>query len=231
MKMSRSILFVLLMSFMLLSTMPLEAKLITDAPAGQGTSTVGTGGDYPSLSAASAAFSAYPGGLPGNWTLEILNDLTEPTNSWFGNLTNGYSVTVKPASGVTATITFTKTTDNTNPSGAIIVGVSADSWTPLMKTDNFIIDGSNNGTTSRDLTLTIPATVTFAYNCPIHVLGDSDNVVIKNCNILNLSPGTGAAICGIRFTTPGIPASLMRRTAGWCRTTTFRFRPRPRRMA
>lgn len=185
------------------------AKKLSDPPAGQGTSTVGTGGDYASLAEAAADFVGLAGGLTGNWTVEILNDLTEPNNIPFGNATNGYTITIKPATGVTATVTFTQTTDPT-VSGHFVIGVtSLTNLDAVAPTHNVIIDGSNSGGTTKDLTFQ-NSNASIANARVIRVFGNSDNVVIKNCIIKNRSTASSATYA-VDYTTrqtaggPSIP--------------------------
>jgi hypothetical protein len=159
------------------------------ANGGQGTSTIGPapGDDYPSLAAAAADFSGYAGGCTGDWTLLINTPiLIEPDNVAFGNATNGYNVTMKPASGITAQVQFTKTTEHASGtwSGKLLIGTASTTalQDELTSTSNFTIDGSNNGTTSRDLTITNDS-IDFETQL-IRVVGGCNNTTIKNV-ILN----------------------------------------------
>jgi hypothetical protein len=175
---------------------------------GQGTSTVGTTlSDYTCLYDAAQDFNATAN--TGNWTLEIKTDLGEIFTANFVNTINpGNTVTIKPAAGVSPTITFLPGADN-NVSGHIVIGCSisgvttSDGTPTLKKMDGFTIDGSNNGGTSRDLTIvnTLGATGNLTYARNIYVVGDSDNVVIKNCNIHNYTTDNNYYHYGILFST------------------------------
>lgn len=158
---------------------------------GQGVSTVGSapGDDYPTLAAAAADFSGRAGGCTGDWTVLLTTStLVEPANVAFGNATNGFHVTVKPAPGIDAQILFTAATANpgapaTAWSGNWIIGIPAigGAMDTLTATDNFTIDGSNNGTTSRNLTIT--NSPVDAESQLIRVVGACANTTIKNVNL------------------------------------------------
>lgn len=165
---------------------------------GAGVSTIGpaTSDDYPSLAAAARDFSSFSGGCTGDWTLLINTPtLTEPNNVAFGNATNNHQVTVKPNTGITAEITFTTTTVNPNAtsaafSGNWIIGCSAiglplDNMTT---TSNFTIDGSNNGTSSRDLTIKNVAVTSETQL--IRVVGGCQNTTIKNVILSSVCSGS-----------------------------------------
>jgi len=180
---------------------------------GAGTSIVdaaGTG-DYTTLAAAAADFTSYPGGCTGNWNLLIRSDLTETTSSLFGNDTNGHTVTVRPASGTSVTVSYmiSERPSDTAPfiwDGNIVIGPNklvsnsqslliADSMR-YMEMDNFIIDGCNTpGGTERNLTILTP--VSANVGSPIHryairVVGDVDDSIIRNCTIESNVPGNAA---------------------------------------
>ena len=183
---------ILLMIFILLMSLCF-AKRYSDAPSGQGVSTVGIGGDYGSLYDASTDFNAT---IPtGSWTLYVLHDLTEEKPCFFGNTVGaGTTNTIKPAKNVKAVITFNQSASSL--AGNLVIGSKVDSVDALTPTNNFIIDGSNNGTRSRNLTLKTSSKSTTSGSYTVRVFGDSDNVVIKNCNILDYAGSTnmGAAI-------------------------------------
>lgn len=161
-----------------------------------GTATVGSSGcDYTSLYDAATAFRGIT--LAGDWTLLIQSDLTESKNCSFANAscaTTGFKLTVKPGPNVAPVVTFNKAADNAGvaPSGHFVIGCNADiddalatAWN-CVNTKNFTLDGSNNGTSSRDLTF--KNTGQTAYTSRIVVLaGQSDGVTIKNMNIINSS--------------------------------------------
>ena len=145
-----------------------------------GTYTVGTGGNYATLTAAVAAVNS--AGLGGNTTLSILNSLTEAgavvINQWTECGAGGYTLTISPAAGTTPTISASSTTSVIKLNGA----------------DRVIIDGSNNGTASRDMTITntLSATSTAAVWVGSALPDGAHNNVVKNCNIsANADQSTG----------------------------------------
>jgi len=166
-----------------------------------GTATVGSTGDYATLKAAANAFNAL--GAPfiqGSWKLEIQESLTEPDNVAFGNtIPEGSFLTVKPAAGKNVTVTFTKTTDNGGVSGNFIIGDNnLDDWT-LFPMERFAIDGSNNGTTSRNLTLTNSIDIAFSTNTPLAIVGACDGITVKNTTLDNGSTSTLGAVGGMHL--------------------------------
>ena len=153
-----------------------------------GTKTVGTGGDYPTLTAALADLNAKV--LTGTLVLT----LTDP--SYDGSETfplvineNGGSsptntVTIKPSAGISPTISGTVS------SGCLI---------RLNGADYITIDGSNNGSTSRDMTITNSATTSPASVCisSLGVGAGATNNTVKNTNIstgINSSIGFGVSV-------------------------------------
>ncbi|MFB3896387.1 MAG: hypothetical protein ACE14V_08805, partial [bacterium] len=178
------------------------AKKYSDAPAGQGTSTVGTTlSDYTSLYEASLDFNSTAN--TGSWTLEIMTDLSEATSVAFANtLGAGSTVTIKPGTGITATVTFLQAGDNT-VSAHLLVGCLLSGYTPSYKMDGFTIDGSNNGTNSQDLTFqnVTGSTGNLSYTRIVSVVGDSDGVVIKNCKFINNTTNGAYINSTIRFGT------------------------------
>ena len=66
---------------------------------------------------------------------------------------SGKTVTLKPESGATVTINFSQGASQAINGGLIIGAYSAADANSLTSTTGFILDGSNNGTSSRDLTL------------------------------------------------------------------------------
>ncbi len=171
---------------------------------GLGTGPGGSDPDYLTLKAACDAVNS--AGVGGNITFYITSDLTEAQNSNLGVNTAGYSITFKPYDDVDKTITFTKTTDNSASSGGLVIGLSADNWANLVTTDNIIIDGYAPGGSTRRLTLVTASTAHSAHT-PIHIVGDVNNLTIKNCNLtVNQTTGTsafGAVAMRIRVVAPG----------------------------
>jgi hypothetical protein len=149
--------------------------------------TVSVPGDYASLKLAADAFNALAGGINANWTIEITSDLTEPDNVAFGNLTNGKTLTIKPAATKTPTITFTAITA-AGIYGHLVFGVSQVTGNPLeaeyFETVNgYVIDGNNGGTPGeRNMTLTnTSGSITGRI---ISIFGKTDGVIIKNARII-----------------------------------------------
>ncbi len=158
-----------------------------------GTYTVGTTGTYTNLKAAVDALKA--GTITGNVVLEITSDLTEAANIGFGVNTAGFSITIRPDADNDRTITFTQTTDNGASSGAIVFGLSdLSTWASLVTTNNITIDGFSVGGSTQRLILTTASTAN-ASATPIHILGDVNNLTIKNCK-LNVNQTTGTAAFG-----------------------------------
>ncbi|MDI6784333.1 MAG: hypothetical protein QME64_09605, partial [bacterium] len=162
--------------------------------------TNGAYGDYAYLSEAAADFNTTAN--TGNWTIEILTSFNQPYNCAFGNeVLSGSTITIKPAAGIQPTITFTTTADNPGPSGYILIGANTNAaagWeaSTAFQVRNFIIDGSNSGSTTRDLTLTNTA-VTHTFPTFVMVIGKCDGVTVKNANLINW--GTGSNAGGVRF--------------------------------
>lgn len=175
-------------------TAPAGTRTIVTGPL-SGTYTVGGGGAYATLTAAAAAVNT--NGLSGNITFEILNSITEAgavtINQWAECGGSGFTLTIKPAAATTPTISTALTT------GAFII---------LNGADRVTIDGSNNGTSSRDLTITHPGITAPAVISIVSLgtgLGATDNTV-KNCNInsgVNTTAGYGIAIGGATIGTSG----------------------------
>lgn len=173
----------------LLSALALPVLALPYNGAGPGESTIGVGGDYPSLAAACAAIGTAPL-TGGDWTFLILNDLTEPQNSSIVQAdTGGHTITFRPAPGVQAVITFSNS--NPQPSlrtiGHITVGADrklVDGAVHLIHTPthNIVIDGSNApGGTTRHLKL--KNTAGPGARTLIGVMGDCHNITVKNCHL------------------------------------------------
>ncbi len=160
-----------------------------------GTYTVGTAGTYATLTAAITAYnnaSCITGPIVFN-----LTDATYSTNETFpiiinANLAAGTNtLTIKPATGVNAIIT------GSAASNALI---------KLNGARYILIDGSNNGTTTQNLTITNTST-TSPTAVGIASLGTGSGAInntIKNC-ILSVGTITSGASYGIAVggTTPG----------------------------
>ncbi|MCX7918352.1 MAG: hypothetical protein N3A72_01850 [bacterium] len=188
------------------------AKKYSDPPAGQGTSTIGIGGDYASLFECAQDFNTTAN--TGSWTVTILNDLYEPKNVAFGNwVLDASTILFKPAKPLT--ISFTTTLDNAGISGAWVIGLqeldmlygAMDST--AISTNNFIIDGSTTaGGTDRSLTVVnSPDLVAGAFPVILAVYGACTNVQVRNCNLINaavLPTGTHYVV-NVRGRQPTMP--------------------------
>jgi|GEM_PF-1594490 len=161
------------------------------APGLSGTVTIGASGTYTSLTGASGLFNAInTSGLSDNLTVNIIDSNIAETGavalnaiSTVGCSAGPYTLTIKPDSGVTTTL-----------SGSAVG--------PLIKlngADNVIIDGSNNGSASRNLTINNTGTAGGTTAVAIVSLGTglgAINNTIKNCN-LSTGASTTTATYGI----------------------------------
>jgi len=149
--------------------------------------TVAVPGDYASLKLAADAFNALAGGINADWTLEITGDLTEPDNVAFGNATNGFTLTIKPQSGKSPTVTFT----SISAAGVythLALGVKQVTADPVETdcfetTNGYIIDG-NNGDTPGTRNLTLTNTAGSITGRIITIFGKTNGVIIRNANII-----------------------------------------------
>ncbi|OQA12465.1 MAG: hypothetical protein BWY67_00281 [Bacteroidetes bacterium ADurb.Bin397] len=155
-----------------------------------GTYTVGTGGAYETLGAAVADLNGAT--ITGNVILEIISDLTEPVNVGLCKDFGNYSLLIRPNEDVDRVVTFTQSSDNAASSGNFIIGLSnVGSWSSIGTSKNITIDGFAPGGNTRRLTFQNQSTNNNACK-PIMVLGSTDNIVIKNCNLLDKTSGSSA---------------------------------------
>ncbi len=171
-----------------------------------GSYTVGTVGteDYSSLKAACDDVNA--NGIAGDVTFLITTDITESTN--FGLIqTSTHTLTIKPAADESPTIYFDQSGDNAAPSGGWLLGITDPSnWANVGECKNVVIDGSNNGTTSKDLTITNGGSA-HGNTYPLVFLGNVSNVVVKNCNITTASTVRKAVF--VRTDAPNYPHDII----------------------
>lgn len=156
---------------------------------------VGTGhvpdelGNFPTLK---AAFDSLNNGFvfTDNTLFYITSDITEPNTGGIGlGLAvdpSPYTITFKPYTGVSPTITLQYPSDgNSGPSGALVVGLTGASniaWASNRPTRNIVFDGSNTpGGMTRDLTIQSTGATRNAF--PFVITADVQNVVVMNCNI------------------------------------------------
>lgn len=164
-----------------------------------GTYTVGTGSTYETLSAAVNALNSAT--ITGNVVLEITSDITEPANIGLGVNTNGYSITIRPDADVDRTITFTKTTDNTSPSGHFVIGYTSagltSAWSDAntIPTNNVTINGYAVGGSTRRLKFTT-ASGSLTASRLIMIIAACENTTIRNCIIENKSTGASPVCVG-----------------------------------
>jgi hypothetical protein len=156
--------------------------------AGPGSSTINASGpgDYPSLWLALNHAASGPALTGGDWTFRIRSNLTEPTNITFNKADmNGNRIIIKPDAGTSVTVKFTSTSGRAH----IAIGTTstAENTTGYVKTDNVIIDGSNNGTNTRNLTLLTDPALATAFPV-VQIVGNSDGCQVKNCTIISSVP-------------------------------------------
>jgi hypothetical protein len=169
-----------------------------------GTYTVGSGGNYPSLTQAISKLNSL--GVSGPVTISLLNEnFNAPlfsgevfplTINAIAGASSTNTITIKPASGATVGITA----ELASSASAVFI---------LNGASYVTIDGSNNGTSSRNLTITNNNTA--ATTAVIWMksngagLGATNNVV-KNCNLVagSVSVATyGVALSGTAIGTAG----------------------------
>jgi len=140
-----------------------------------GALTVGTGGDYPTLTGAGGLFEDINAKVvTSNITATILSDLTEDgtnaLNQWNEDAPGNFTVTIKPNTAATPTVS----------------GTYAGGLIRLNGADRVTIDGSNSGSTDRSMTIQNNSAVANTAAIQIISLGNdagaTDNT-IKNCNI------------------------------------------------
>ena len=158
---------------------------------------------YASLKAAcDSSLNDSSGTITADHLYYITSSLTEPTNVNIGLNTNGHTITFKPYTGTTDTITFTQTADNSGLSGNWAIGVknltTGSTYNYGLSlhdsTEHIVIDGSNtdNGTT-RDLFITNVAGTNPNEN-PIRIYGSSHYITVKNVNVTANQPGVSYAV-------------------------------------
>lgn len=153
---------------------------------------------FASLSASVTAINA--AGLAGDVNFLINGDITETANIGLGVNTNGHKISIRPDVDADRTITFTKTSDNTSPSGHFVLGytVLTAAWADAntIATNNVTIDGYAVGGTTRRLKFTT-ASASIASSKLIVIVGTCENTTIKNCIIESKSTGSSAQCIGM----------------------------------
>ena len=145
---------------------------------------IGSFGDFSTLTTAGGLFSAINNvGLSGNTTVEIIDPLITENNLFpLNQLQNTgcgagpVSLLIKPATGVTPIITGSRSNE------------------PIIRilSSNVTIDGSNNGTSSRDLTLRN----TNATSPNVILYGSLSTVSANNSTLKNTICDNGANLAG-----------------------------------
>ncbi|MBL0146845.1 MAG: hypothetical protein IPP48_15105 [Chitinophagaceae bacterium] len=155
--------------------------------------TIGAAGDYPSLTGAGGLFSFINNrGIGANVVANIIDASVTETgavvlNQMGQDCGGPYTLTVKP-----------------NAPGTVLTG-SLTSALIKINSSNVIIDGSSNGTTSRDLTITNRSTTTPS----VILIGSTGvrpviNTTVKNTVIIN-GANTASAVIVSAGTTAGNP--------------------------
>ena len=145
---------------------------------------VGAAGDFSTLTTAGGLFNVINNvGLSGNTTVEIIDPLITETNAFplyqivnTGCGAGTVSLLIKPAAGLSPMVTGNRSNE------------------PIIRilSSNVTIDGSNNGTTSRNLTLR-----NTNVNSPIVIIyGSLSTVPIANSTLKNTICNNGANLAG-----------------------------------
>lgn len=164
--------------------------------------TVSVPGDYASLKAAADAYNALSGGINANWTIEITDNLDEPAFVCLANLTNGKTLTIKPAAGKSPVVTFSDTSTPGGIYGSFVIGVTQAATVPTASeyfesTNGYVIDG-NNGGTPGERNMTFQSVAGNVVGRVITIFGKNNGVVIKNLKVIQGRTG-GTVAQGIRW--------------------------------
>lgn len=161
-------------------------------PQLNGTKTVGSGGDYATLAAAIAALN--PVGVDAPLVLSLTDAAYSETGaSLVFNITANVptatnTVTIKPAAGITPTITITGCVTTAGASQYSGIAISNNSY--------IIFDGSNTeGGTTKDLTINMNDGTNGRHG--ITLFGNTDNITVKNTNIIFQTIPTANSTRGI----------------------------------
>ena len=157
-------------------------------PPFNGTYTVGTGGNYPSLTNNGGIFEAInlAGAASGNIIINIISDLSgELGTNVLNEIAGGFSVLIKPT-GAARTINGTGTLNLIKLSGA----------------DGVTIDGSLNGGTDKSLNLIGAGNATLVWIATNATSGANNNT-LKNCILSGSGVNTLGGVIGSSGTTLG----------------------------
>ena len=170
---------------------------VTGAPTISGGWTVGSGGDFPTLTAAIAALNSRV--MTGPVTF-LLTD-----NAYAGET---YPITINPNGGNSASNTLTiKPSSGASPTFS---GTSATGLIVLNGIDNVTIDGSNSGGSTRNMTLTntnVGTTSAVVWGQTIGTADPTTNNTIKNLNVTGNA--TTTTLAGIGFGNSTISTSTL----------------------
>lgn len=158
-----------------------------------GTYKVGTGEVAPNFALLSEAVTAInTQGLAGDVILEITSDITEPANIGLAKVFGAHTLTIRPSADEDRTITFTQSGDNGASSGNFVLGLaSVNDWTTIGVVENVTIDGYAVGGNTRRLKFVNVSTNNNTCK-PIHIIGNANNIVVKNCILIDNTSGTSA---------------------------------------
>lgn len=149
-----------------------------------GTYSIGSAGHFTTIAAAFDSLETY--GINGPVVLELTDAAYSAGGrriSYIPGTSDIQTVTLKPAAGVFPEITYTV--------------LSGDSAAFLFRGARYVtIDGSNNGTDSRDLTMTVTSSLT-VFNA-IYIMG-SRYITVKNCIIHMPQTGTSVSTGAVRL--------------------------------
>ncbi|HNL65887.1 MAG TPA: hypothetical protein PKL81_12380, partial [Ferruginibacter sp.] len=158
--------------------------------------TIGAAGTYTSLTGAGGLFAAInAGGIGANITARILDASVTETGAialnaiTYGCAAGPFTLTIKPDAGVTTAIT----------------GSSATSLIKLNGADYVTIDGSNNGSSSRNMTITNTGTGSVVWIGTDATAGATNNT-LKNFNMVGPGSFSGQGIIAGSGTTFGAAA-------------------------
>ena len=150
-----------------------------------GTKTVGSGGDFPSLTGANGAITG-PGGINNAViTGPVVLNLIENSNSPEATETYPITINANSSASSTNTVTIKPNAPGTTMTGTPTTGTLA--IFVLNGADYVTIDGSSNGTSSRDLTITNSSSSTASAVIWLQTTTGADaatNNTVKNLNIV-----------------------------------------------
>lgn len=147
-----------------------ESYIITAGPM-SGNYNVGTGQTYTTITQAVSDINLR--GVNGPVTLSLTN------NSTVYNLANGetFPITFYPVIGASASNTIT-----IKPAAGVNATISSNNASfKIQGADHIIIDGSNNGTNSRNLTLLSTGTTGIIWICANSMTDGAEHCTVKNC--------------------------------------------------